>query len=214
MRIAVVGGTGREGRGLALRWARKGHEVTLGSRDGERARARARELAGLAGGIIIGGANEWAVEQAETVVLCVPYAAHDEVLRALAPSLRGRVLIDITVPLKWPTMHQVHLPAGQAAALEAQAIVGGETPVVAALHHVGSTQLGDHERELEGDVLVCSDSDEARARAMALIGDLGARPLDAGPLRNAIALESLTPVLIHLTQRYRGSGAGVRFIGF
>jgi NADPH-dependent F420 reductase len=214
MRIAIVGGTGREGRGLALRWARKGHEVSLGSRDGERARARACELSALAGGVILGGSNEWAVAQAEVVVLGVPYSAHDQVLQNLKQALARRVVISIAVPLRPPTVHQVHLPEGQAAALEAQAILGPETPVVAALHHVGSAQLGDHERELEGDVLVCSDSDGARARAMTLIGDLGARPLDAGPLRNAIALEALTPVLIHLTKHYRGSGAGVRFIGF
>ena len=214
MRIAIVGGTGREGRGLALRWAGKGHEVAIGSRDGERAAERARELAPLAGGIVVGGSNEWAVAQADVVVLGVPYAAHHEVVVGLKDAVRGRVVIDITVPLKWPTLHQVHLPDGQAAALEAQAILGAETPVVAALHHVSSAQLGDHERGLDGDVLVCSDHDEARAQAMALIGDLGARPLDAGPLRNAIALEALTPVLIHLTQRSRGTGAGVRFIGF
>jgi NADPH-dependent F420 reductase len=214
MRIAVVGGTGREGRGLALRWARKGHEVTLGSRDRARAEVRARELAALADGIIVGGDNAWAVAQAEVVVLTVPYSAHDEMLRALEPALAGRVVVDITVPLRPPAVHRVHLPVGQAAALEAQAILGPAVPVVAALHHVSSTQLGDHEQALDGDVLVCSDSDGARATAMALIADLGARPLDAGPLCNAIALEALTPVLIHLTKRYRSAGAGVRFIGF
>jgi NADPH-dependent F420 reductase len=213
MRIAVVGGTGREGRGLALRWARRGHEVALGSRDGARAEARARELAALAGGVIVGGDNAWAVTQAEVVVLTVPYAAHDETLRALGPLLDGRVLVDITVPLRPPAVHRVHLPVGQAAALEAQAILGAAAQVVAALHHVSSTQLGDHEQALEGDVLVCSDHDGARATAMQLIADLGARALDAGPLCNAIALEALTPVLIHLTRRYRGNGAMVRFLG-
>jgi NADPH-dependent F420 reductase len=146
------------------------------------------------------------------VVLSVPYAAHAETLRALAPSLAGRILVDLTVPLQPPKVTQVHLPPGQAAALEAQALVGADTPVVAALHHVSSTLLADPERALEGDVLVCCDADAARATVMALVGDLGLRALDAGPLRNAVALESLTPVILHLNRRYKGN-ASIRFIG-
>jgi NADPH-dependent F420 reductase len=215
MQIAIIGGTGREGRGLALRWARKGHRIALGSRDGERARARAVELTSTATGEnIAGGDNAWAVAQAEVVVLTVPYAAHAETLRALGPSLAGRMLIDITVPLRPPAVHRVHLPTGHSAALEAQAIVGESTPVVAALHHVSSSHLGNPDVAIDGDVLVCSDSDGARTTAIALIGDLGVRALDAGPLCNAIALESLTPVLIHLNKVYRTNAAGIRFIGF
>src|ERR1700722_13676979 len=119
MRIGIVGGTGREGRGLALRWAKAGHEGALGSRGEERARARAEELRGIAGGTIEGGSNEWSVSAADVVVLSVPYAAHGETLRALAPLLSGRVVIDISVPLRPPKVHEVHLPEGQAAALEA-----------------------------------------------------------------------------------------------
>jgi 8-hydroxy-5-deazaflavin:NADPH oxidoreductase len=211
MQIAVVGGTGREGRGLALRWARAGHRVTLGSRDAAKAAERARELSTEAHPIE-GGANEWAVERSELVVLCVPYAAHAETLRALKRSLAGRVLIDITVPLVPPRVTRVQLPAGHAAALEAQELLGAETPVVAALHHVSSVHLGDPDHALESDVLVCSDVDAARAQAIALIGDLGVRALDAGPLVNAIALESLTPVLLHLNKRYKVN-AGLKILG-
>jgi NADPH-dependent F420 reductase len=214
MHIAIIGGTGREGRGLALRWARKGHRVVLGSRDAARARARADELgAGLASPLITGGDNAWAAAQAEVVVLTVPYAAHAAMLSLLRPLVAGRVLIDITVPLQPPHVHRVQLPSGHSAALEAQAILGEATPVVAALHHVSSSHLGDPDFALEGDVLVCSDSDAARATAMALVDDLGARALDAGPLCNAIALESLTPILIHLSKRYRSTSAAVRFVG-
>ncbi len=214
MHIAIIGGTGREGRGLALRWARKGHRIALGSRDAERARARAAELAAVtATEAIAGGSNEWAATQAEIVVLTVPYAAHDEMLRSLRPQLGGRVLVDITVPLCPPRVHCVQLPSGHSAALEAQGILGEATPVVAALHHVSSTHLGDPDFTLEGDVLVCSDSDAARTTTMALVSDLGARALDAGPLCNAIALESLTPILIHLNKRYRSTGAAIRFVG-
>jgi len=221
MRIGIVGGTGREGRGLAVRWAKAGHQVALGSRDAERARARAAELAPTlhdgadpAGtGVIEGGSNEWAVSDAAVVVLTVPYAAHGETLRALAPHLAGRVLIDITVPLVPPRVQQVHLPEGQAAALVAQTILGPGTPVAAALHHVSSAHLGDPAHALDCDVLVCSDDPRAMDLTLALVRELGARAFDAGPLRNAIALESLTPVLLHLGKRYKAAGVGVRFTG-
>jgi predicted dinucleotide-binding enzyme len=123
------------------------------------------------------------------------------------------VLIDITVPLNPPRVREVHLPPGHSAAMEAQAIVGAATPVVATLHHVSSTHLGDPDHAIEGDVLVCSDHEAATATAIALIADLGGRALDAGPLRNAVALESLTPVLLQLNKRYKCSAAALRIVG-
>src|SRR5689334_19186409 len=186
MRIGIVGGTGREGRGLALRWAKAGHEVALGSRDEERARARAEELravylgdATTAGGVIEGGSNEWAVSAAVAVVLSVPYAAHGETVRALLPHLAGRVVIDISVPLRPPKVHEVHLPEGQSAALETQAILGGSAPVVAALHHVSSAHLGEPEHGVECDVLVCSDDPAALSLTLGLVEQLGVRAFDA-----------------------------------
>lgn len=212
MRIALLGGTGREGRGLALRWARAGHSVVVGSRDGGRARECATTLSTLGCGAVEGGDNAWAVARAEVVVVSVPYSAHAELLTELRPSLEGRVIIDITVPLRPPLVGEVHLPPGQAAALEAQAILGSGTPVVATLHHVSSSYLGDPARTIQCDVLVCSDHDEARTLVMRLVDDLGLRGLDAGPLRNAVALEAMTPVLLHLYRRY-GSKTGIRFDG-
>jgi 8-hydroxy-5-deazaflavin:NADPH oxidoreductase len=212
MRIAVVGGTGREGRGLALRWARAGHRVTIGSRDEAKARARAEELS-QSGFAIEGGSNEWAVREAEAVLLSVPYTAHGETLRSLREHLAGRILIDITVPLRPPRIREVHLPEGHSAALEAQAILGPTTPVVATLHHVSSASLADVDATTRFDVLVCSDDEAARETVIGLVGDLGFRGLDAGSLRNAVALESLTPVLMQLNKRYGGTAAGVRFVG-
>jgi NADPH-dependent F420 reductase len=214
MKIAIVGGTGREGRGLAVRWARAGHEVVIGSRDADKARAKVAEWAlSDAKGTLAGSDNQAAVAGAEVVLLSVPYAAHEATLRELAPSLGGRVLIDITVPIRPPKVTEVHLPTGQSAALEAQAIVGAESQVVAALHHISSSLLGDPERAIDSDVLVCSDSADAKSKVIALIGDLGMRGLDAGPLRNAIALESLTPVILGLNRRYKREGIGIRFTG-
>jgi NADPH-dependent F420 reductase len=226
MRVGIVGGTGKEGRGLALRWARAGHEVRLGSRDAARAGAIAAELSRSPGlraatdpgtdtGIdtIWGGDNASAVRDADAVVLSVPYTAHQETLAALVPALAGKLLIDITVPLAPPRVREVHLPPGESAALQAQALLGPGVRVVAALHHVSSAHLADVEHAIDCDILVCGDDVEARNQAMLLLGDLGARVLDAGPLRNAIALESLTPVLLHLNQRYRTTGCGLRITG-
>ncbi len=136
MRIGIVGGTGKQGGGLALRWARAGHAVVIGSRDAAKARARAAELAAAGHGAIEGGDNIAAARAAEVVVLTVPYAAHAETLRAIQPAMAGKVLIDVTVPLRPPKVSRVQLPPGRAAALEAQALLGPSTPVAAALHHV------------------------------------------------------------------------------
>jgi NADPH-dependent F420 reductase len=216
MRIAILGGTGREGRGLALRWAKAGHHMAIGSREAERAVAAARELStssALGAGTIEGGDYAQALEGAEVVVVSVPYAAHAELLTSLRPALVSRVVIDITVPLRPPRVQVVTLPPGQSAALEAQSILGPDCKLVATLHHVSSTHLGDLAHPIDCDVLACSDHDDARALAIQLVGDLGLRGLDAGPLSNAVALESLTPVLLHLNKRYRGSAAGVRSTG-
>jgi NADPH-dependent F420 reductase len=216
MRIGIVGGTGREAKGLSLRWAKAGHDVAIGSRDEERARARAAELSALHGGgsgTIAGGSNEWAVSDAAVVVLSVPFGAHEATVRGLAPLLAGRVVVDITVPLAPPKVHEVHLPKGESAALAAQAILGPATPVVAALHHVSSAHLGDIDHAVDCDVLVCSDDARAMETTIALVADLGMRGLDAGPLRNAIALESLTPVLLHMGKRYKTPGLGIRVTG-
>lgn len=197
---------------MALRWARAGHGVFIGSRDAARAKDTATELSAEAGSQIQGGENSAAVEASELVVLSVPYSAHASTLSGLKAALAGRVLIDITVPLQPPKVTHVNLPAGQSAALEAQAIVGAETPVVAALHHVSAVHLRDLDHAIECDVLACSDNKQALEQALTLIRDLGVRAIDAGPLRNSIALESLTPVLLHINRTLKGS-AGIKLTG-
>jgi NADPH-dependent F420 reductase len=213
MRIGVVGGTGKEGRGMALRWARAGHDVFVGSRDAERASATAAELSAEVGRPLQGGDNASAVRASEIVVLSVPYAAHAATLQGLKAELAGRVLIDITVPLQPPKVTAVNLPPGQSAALEAQQILGPETPVVAALHHVSAVHLRDLEHAIDCDVLACSDDKPALERALAVIRDLGVRAFDAGALRNAIALESLTPILLHMNRSLKGRSVGIRITG-
>jgi len=210
MRLGIVGGTGKLGSGLALRWARAGHSIALGSRDQAKARARAGEIAAQ-GHAVEGGDNAWAAREGEVVVITVPYEAHQVTLGGIVEAVAGKVLIDVTVPLRPPKVSRVQLPAGQAAALEAQAIVGASTPVVATLHHVSATHLADPTYDIECDVLVAADDPRAKAAAIGLVRDLGLRGLDAGPLVNAIALESLTPVLIHLNRTYKSQGAGIVF---
>lgn len=213
MDIGIIGGTGKEGRGMALRWARAGHQVVIGSRDAARAATAAAELSAEAGRPIEGADNAACARRSEVVLLSVPYAGHGDTLRGLAPDLEGKILIDITVPLKPPKVREVHLPEGGAAALEGQRLLGPGVKVVAALHHVSSVHLSDLDHAIECDVLACSDHPAALETVLSLVQDLGMRGLDAGPLANAVALESLTPVLLHLNRRYKSPGAGIRFTG-
>lgn len=214
MRIGIIGGTGREGRGIAMRWARAGHEVVVGSRDAARAAEKAAEFAAAAGAgaLITGASNEEAAAAGQVALLTVPYGAHKDTLSSLRGALAGRILLDITVPLQPPKVSQVHLPAGSAAALEAQALLDPSTKVVAALHHVSSAHLGEPDHAIDCDVLVCSDDADSRRTVIDLVRDLGLRGIDAGVLRNAIALEALTPVLLHINRTYK-TNSGIRITG-
>ncbi len=193
MRIGLVGGTGKEGRGLAARWTPAGHEVVIGSRDPAK------------------GDNH-AAARCDVVVLCVPYPAHAAILRELSNDLAGVIVVDPVVPLVPPAITRVTLPEGGAAALEAQRLVP-DARVVAALHHVSSVHLSEAGRALHGDVLVCADDAPARDVVLGLIGDLGMRGLDAGPLANAIALEAMTPVLLYMNRKYKRQGLGLAIAG-
>jgi NADPH-dependent F420 reductase len=209
MKIGIVGGTGNLGSGLAVRLARAGHAVAIGSRDAAKARAHVAELASDGTPGIEAGDNAWAARFADVVVLTVPYEAHAATLRAIRDACADKVLVDTTVPLKPPKVSRVQLPAGQAAALEAQALLGPTTPVAAAFHHVSASHLADPTHAIDCDVLVAADDAQAKAAAIDLARAIGLRGLDAGPLVNAIALESMTPVLIHLNRTYKSQGAGI-----
>ena len=211
MRIGLVGGTGREGTGLALRWARAGHDVFIGSRESERGVAKAAELASEHGITLSGGDNLAACAHGEVVIVTVPYAAHAPTFTAIRDAVAGKVVVDITVPLKPPKVRSVQLPPGSAAALESQAILGEGATVVAALHHISSEHLGDPAPEFDCDVLLCGEK-VARETVAKLIEDLGLRAIEAGTLENAVALESITPVLLFINKKY-GATAGLRITG-
>lgn len=216
MRIAIIGGTGKEGSGLAVRWASAGHEVRIGSRDGQRGIDKAKELSEHYNVTIGGGGNEdiLAQDSFDLAVLSVPYSAHASTLEGLKGLLANARVLDISVPLQPPKVREVHLPKGGSAAVEAQAILGDGASVAAGFHHVGFNHLLDLDHELPTDVLVVADNLEFRKEIMGLVRDAGGRPINAGVLRNATALESLTPVLIHINGAYKiPGGAGIRITG-
>ncbi len=215
-RIAILGGTGGEGKGLALRWARAGYQVLIGSRQADKAERVAAELnESLGDDLIRGLANAEATRQADVAVLTVPFKAHQTTLSALRDELQGKILVDVTVPLKPPQVTQVHLPEGGSVAVQAQAILGAGVRVVSAFQNVGEHYLRDAERAIDCDVLVCGDDPDAKARVIELAQalDSSVRAFDAGPLANAVVAESLTPVLIGLSKQFRRLRVGIRITG-
>lgn len=212
--LAILGGTGKEGAGLAMRWALKGYRVIIGSRAAEKAERRAREMnAELGDDLLTGLANEDAAAAADIVILSVPYSAHGPTLCGLREQCRGKILVDLTVPLKPPEIMAVNLPEGDAAAIEAQAMLGDSVSVVAAFQNVSAIKLRQLDRDVDCDVLVCADDADAKSAVIELVIAAGMRGIDAGPLKNAVAAESLTPILLHINRAYKVKGAGIRITG-
>ncbi|MGQ9602539.1 MAG: NADPH-dependent F420 reductase [Candidatus Bipolaricaulia bacterium] len=222
MKVAIIGGTGRQGFGLALRLAQGGLEVILGSRAKEKAEGKAKELSerlaalelkAEAEGRISGLENLAAAEAAELVFLTVPYPAGKEIAAALKPALNGKILVDVSVPLKSYKPPEVEMPPEGSAAEEIQALLGAGVKVVGAFKETPAQALADLERELESDVLVCGDDPEAKEKVITLCRDAGLRAFDAGPLAVARTVERLTALLIGLNQRYKRKAVGIRLTG-
>ena len=213
--VAVLGGTGNEGPGLALRWAKSGqYEVIIGSRQAEKAERVAAELNQKLGQTLLRGlTNEAATQTADICVMTVPYSAQQPTLAALRELLQGKILIDVTVPLQPPKVSHVHVPPGGSAGQEAQAILGEGVRVVSAFQNVGAAHLAEGDSHIDCDVLVCGDDKEAKAEAIALAEAAGMRGIDAGPLRNGVVVEGLTAVLIGINIRHKARGAGIKITG-
>lgn len=212
--VAVLGGTGKEGSGLAMRWALNGYKVIIGSRDAERAKTRAAELnAELGGDYLTGDANEAAAKAADIVVLSVPYDAHKNTLEAVKSLLDGKILVDVTVPLQPPHVRTVYVPEGKSAALEAKEILGDAVRLVSAFQNVSAEKLKDPKTAVECDVLITGDDAEAKTEVAKLVEAAGMRGVDAGPLANSVAAEVLTPVLLYINRAYKVKGAGIRITG-
>ena len=212
--VAVLGGTGKEGKGLAYRWAKAGYRILIGSRSPEKARAAALEILTLLGGkaFVEGTTNLKAARTADIVALTVPYAAHRETLESVKAALQGKILIDVTVPLVPPTVTKVQMPAAGSAAQEAHAILGENVQVTSAFQTI-SHELLLHEEAVACDVLVTGTSQAARLETLKLVAAAGLTGWDAGPIENSVVVEGLTSVLIGINKQYGSKNAGIKISG-
>jgi 8-hydroxy-5-deazaflavin:NADPH oxidoreductase len=214
--IAVIGGTGEEGSGLAVRWAAAGYPVIIGSRSTEKAAGAAAEFnTALPEGAMLmtGDSNSGAAAAASLVVLSVPYSAQGATIAQIVEGAQGKVLITVSVPLMPPKVSTVWRPPGGSAAQEAQAQLGDAVRVVAAFQNVAAGHLRDLSWQPQCDVLVTGDDKEAKAQAIGLARAAGFFAVDAGPLANAGVVEGLTAVLIGINARNKVKGSGIRLTG-
>jgi 8-hydroxy-5-deazaflavin:NADPH oxidoreductase len=212
--IAILGGTGKEGKGLGYRFANKGLKVCIGSRTLEKAQETASELMGLINRpvIIQGYSNLEAAAISDIVVLTVPYSAHRPVLENLKSSLTGKILIDVTVPLVPPKVTKVQMPAAGSAAQEAYSILGEGVRLASAFHHISYENLL-LEEDIDCDVFVTGTSQETRKDVLGLVAAIGLQGWDAGPIENSVVLEGLTSILIGINKQFGKTSAGIRITG-
>ena len=212
--IAVLGGTGKEGKGLAYRWAKAGYRVLIGSRSSEKAVKTASEIMELLEGSssLVGMINLEAAEQADIAVLTVPYSAHGDTLENVKSALKGKILVDVTAPLVPPKVSKVQMPLAGSAAQEARQIVGDDVEVVAAFQNVSHEHLLGEE-EVECDVLVTGTSKKAREEVLTLVEAAGLTGWDAGPIENSVVVEGLTSVLININKQYGSKHSGIKITG-
>ncbi|HLE22710.1 MAG TPA: NADPH-dependent F420 reductase [Anaerolineales bacterium] len=211
--LGLIGGTGKEGKGLAYRWARAGYNVIIGSRTKEKAEAAAQELNGRLGGEQVRGMlNPDAAWACDIAILTVPYEAHTATLESVREMLTGKVLVDVTVPVRPPKVSVVHVPAQGSAARESQGLLGDQVRVVSAFQNVSHVHLAE-DHPIACDVLVSGDDAEAKEQVLRLVEAAGMVGWDAGPLANAIVAEGMTSVLIGINRRYKMKGAGIRITG-
>ncbi|MBI3245684.1 MAG: NADPH-dependent F420 reductase [Deltaproteobacteria bacterium] len=215
MKIAILGGTGEQGPGLALRWATAGEEVIIGSRQKEKGEKVAIELNQELGKELIRGTdNVTAAAAAEIVVLTVPYSAHIGTLESVKEQCKGKIFVDVSVPLDPDNARRVIMPAAGSASEEAQQVLGPEVKVVCALQNISAHLLRDINAEIDCDVLVCGDKD-ARPTVMRLIEKIGGgiKAISAGPLEAARQIEPITALLIRLNILNKVHSAGMRITG-
>lgn len=214
MRIGIVGGTGKEGLGLGLRWAQAGHDVIIGSRDAERARAKAAELAAAAPGRRIEGmSNRDTAAAAEVVVLTVPATGLGATLPELREPCRGKIVVSTVVPLTFGGPRLFTPPPPGSAAEEAQEILGPEARVVAAFHHIAAHELSAGDHPIECDLLLCGGDADAKKLVADLGKSMGLRPVDVGPLSNAGPVEGITALLATINRRYKLKNSGIQITG-
>ncbi len=214
--IAVIGGTGAEGSGLAIRWAAQGYPIILGSRSAEKAVSTAAEFSALlpeGSAPISGQSNGAAAAAAAIVVLSVPYAAQHDTAAQIVAGSQGKTVVTVVAPLKPPKVSVVWRPEAGSAAQELQAQLGPEAKVVAAFQNISAGHLRDLTWQADCDVLYTGDDNEAKAAALELIAAAGFVGVDCGPLANASVVEGLTALLIGVNIRNKVQGSGIRITG-
>jgi NADPH-dependent F420 reductase len=209
--IAILGGTGREGPGLARRWARAGYHIIIGSRSLEKAQATADAInAELGIDTVRGMANADAARAADISVLTVAHTAHREALEGLKEALRGKILVDATAQVDFRNPRP---PSGVPAARVAQDILGPEVRVVGAFQNVPAAALQDLDQQISCHVLVCSDDSEARGEIVKLSEAAGMRAYEAGGLDNSLVVEGMTALLISINRRYKSRSGSLQIAG-
>ena len=211
--IAILGGTGDLGGGLARQWSRAGYRILIGSRTLEKGQAAAGALLTEFPDLnVTGHENLEAATAADLVVLTVPFEHQLSTLEAVRPGLTGKILIDVTVPLVPPRVGRVQLPEAGSAAVQAQEFLGEDVQVVSAFQNVGAVHLQE-DHDIQCDVLVTGDKRAARDQVIALVEAVGLRGWHAGPLANAAAAEALTSVLITINRHHSIEGSGIVITG-
>jgi NADPH-dependent F420 reductase len=212
--IAILGGTGKEGKGLAFRWAQAGHQIIIGSRTPEKAMAAVEEVRSLIKkpATIIGMENAEAAQQAEIVVLTVPFSFHIEMLQFIKPYVQGKLFIDVSVPIVPPKVTRVQMPPEGSAAQQAQTILGENVKIATAFQNISYENLLSGEL-VDCDVLVTGSDKETRTAVVELVKDTGLFGIDAGPIENSVVVEGMTSVLIGINKKFGVNASGIRITG-
>ena len=211
--IAVLGGTGKEGKGLAYRWAKAGYRITIGSRTNEKAKTAANDLNEMfAEELIEGLKNVDAAKGADILVLTVPYSAHKLTIESVKEAAQGKIFVDVTVPLVPPKVTKVQMPEAGSAAQEAQKILGENVSVVASFQNISHEHLFD-DHPINCDVLVTGKGKAARLEVLKLVEATGMKGWDAGVIENAAVVEGMTSLLIYINKQNKVKSAGIKITG-
>jgi len=211
--LAVIGGTGSLGSGLARRWSAAGYAVIVGSRTKAKAAETAARLASAPGASqTIGATNAEATSRADIVIVTVPFASQAEILAEIKPHIGTRLVVDTTVPLVPPKVARVQLPPSGSAAMSARALLGDGVRLASAFHNVAAHKL-QSDAPIDCDVLVFADEPKEREIVITLARAAGLRGIHGGPLANSAAAEAMTSVLIGINRSYKVDGAGLRITG-
>jgi len=212
--ITIIGGTGHLGFGLALRLAEAGYKIIIGSRKEKKAKVFAEKIKTQIGSnLITGMINKDAALNADICIISIPNKARKVILSDIKPFLVGKVVLDVTVPLLPGKNFRYNPPEAGSNAEETAEIIGEGARVVAGFHNVSAFLLSDFTKEIESDVLIAGNEDEAKVIIIEMVKKIGLRVFDTGPLENARTIEALTPLIINLNKKYKKKHIGIKLTG-